>query len=180
MESSADSLNTINDLFYRIIDRDAVRVMLHRQDGAWRPISSAEIYTFTVGVARALQAWSIRPGDRIALLSENRPEWAIADFAIMLLGAVVVPIYPTLTEEQVAHILRDSGSRAIFVSTERHLRRLLPVLSQTPVEHVVVMDESTVTVETTLATSMPQLMLSGPRKRDADFDRRSRDRKSVV
>ena len=59
-----------------------------------------------------------RPGDRVAILSENRPEWAIADYACLMCGIADVPIYPTLPAEQIAYILRDSGAVAIFVSIE--------------------------------------------------------------
>ena len=84
--------------------------------------------------------WGIAKGDRVAILSENRPEWQVADFATMLLGAVDVPIYPTLTDEQTAALLKDSGARVIFVSTVEHLKKVLAIKSQTALEKVVVMD----------------------------------------
>ena len=76
----------------------------------------------------------------MAILSENRPEWAVADFATMLLGAVVVPIYTTLTREQTLHLLRDSGARILFVSTPDQLRKLQAISDQCDVEKIVVMD----------------------------------------
>ena len=114
-------VRTVNDLFYRVVDRHSPRVMLHRDAARWIPTSSQELYRGVLGVTRQLLKWKIAKGDRIALLSENRPEWAIADFAAMLLGAVVVPIYVTLTEDQVAHLLRDSSARVAFVSTQQQL-----------------------------------------------------------
>ena len=110
-------LETVNQIFYSAVGRQSDRVMMYKQADKWIPVSSAELYRNVVGVARTLQQWGISKGDRVAILSENRPEWAIADFATLLLGAVVVPIYCTLTAEQTAHILKDAGARVIFLST---------------------------------------------------------------
>ena len=86
------SLRTLNDIFFAIAGRNDRVVMMHRQAIQWVSISSSEFYRNVVGVARMLQQWGISKGDRVAILSENRPEWAIADFACLLIGAVVVPI----------------------------------------------------------------------------------------
>ena len=107
----------LNDIFSAVVERDEPRVMMYREAGGWIPISSRELYQKVAGVSRALTSWGISKGDRVAILSENRPEWTIADFASLLLGAVVVPIYTTLTAEQTAYILRDSGARIVFVSS---------------------------------------------------------------
>ena len=80
------SLQTLNDILFEICRRRSPRVMLQRQALGWIPISSAELYRNVVGVARALEQWGIGKSDRIAILSENRPEWTIADFAILSLG----------------------------------------------------------------------------------------------
>jgi long-chain acyl-CoA synthetase len=136
----AMSLATLNDIFFTAVERNLERAMLHREGGAWRPVSSREFGRSTVRTARALQGWGIRKGDRVAILSENRPEWPIADMAALLLGAVTVPLYTTLTAEQTAFALNDSGCRAIFVSSEIHLRKVLSIVSQTKIEKVVVMD----------------------------------------
>ena len=104
------TLRTINDLFFAVVDRGSDRVMLSKQSGEWRPLSSQEIYRSAVGVAITLAKWGIKKDDRIAILSENRPEWAYTEFAATLLGAVIVPIYPTQTPDQVSYMLRDSGA----------------------------------------------------------------------
>ena len=96
------SLNTLNDIFFAITGRNDRVVMMHRQAIQWKSISSNELYRNVVGVSRALKKYGVTKGDRVAILSENRPEWTIADFACLLTGAVVVPIYATLTPEQVA------------------------------------------------------------------------------
>jgi long-chain acyl-CoA synthetase len=135
------SLATLNDIFFAVVERNLDRVMLHRQGEEWRPVSSQELGHNVTRMARALFAWGIRKGDRVAILSENRPEWAAADMASLLLGAVTVPIYTTLTPEQTAFALNDSGARMIFVSSEPQLRKVLAILSQTQIEKIVVMDE---------------------------------------
>ncbi len=97
-------------------------------EGEWVHLTAAEFADRVRSVALGLAALGIRPGDRIALLSENRPEWSIADLAILSLGAINVPIYTTQAVEQIGYILADSGARAIFISNRklyRHARAAL-------------------------------------------------------
>ncbi len=102
-------------------------------------------------------------GDRVAILSENRPEWSTADFAILLLGAVTVPVYATLTPEQTAYTLRDSGASIIFVSTEHQLRKVQSILSQTQVQRIVIMDHMQIPGDlATTCLPMDQFMTQGP------------------
>ena len=164
------SLQTLNDIFFAVVGRNLPRVMLHRRPIEWIAISSQELYRDVAGVARTLQRWGIARGDRVGILSENRPEWTIADFASLLLGAVTVPVYATLTAEQTAYILRDSGTRVVFVSSEKQLQKILAVLGQTWVEKIVVMDA----VETTRAAHIYRLMQEGPQERDPQLDAMAR------
>ena len=163
------SLQTLNDILLAVYKGRRDRVMLQKSALGWVPISSTEIYRNVVGVARTLESWGIGQGDRVAILSENRPEWTIADFAALALGAVTVPIYSTQTAEQTAYILNDSGARVIAVSTKNQLEKVLSVQSRTSLERVMVMD----TVETTLAVHMQPLMLRGPVDADPEFDARA-------
>jgi len=144
--------------------------MMHREAIEWVSISAEELYRNVVGVARALENWGIGKGDRVAILSENRPEWTITDFACLAIGAVVVPIYSTLTDRQTANLLRDAGVRAIAVSTKQQLDKVLSVREQTFLERILVMDH----VESAQAYPIHRLMLQGPQQRDADFDMRAR------
>ena len=134
------SLAKLNDIFFTVVERNFDPVMLYREAGKWQPISAQELRRNVTGTARALYHWGIRKGDRVAILGENRPEWTIADMATLLLGAVTVPVYSTLTAEQSAWMLADSGARVIFVSTEHQLRKVQSILAQTAVEKMVVMD----------------------------------------
>ena len=137
------SIHTLNDIFVAIAARDQPRCMLRRAEAEWVPISAREIAAKVLGVVQGLQSWGISRGDRVAVLSENRHEWPVADFACLLLGAVVVPIYTTLTPEQTAYILSDSGARAIFVSSQKHLEKVLAIVQSTSVEKIAVMDDVT-------------------------------------
>jgi long-chain acyl-CoA synthetase len=134
------SLSTLNDVFFAAVERNLERAMLHREDGEWRPISSSQLRSNVAGTVRALQKLGVRKGDRVAILSENRPEWSTADFAILLLGAITVPVYATLTPEQTAYTLRDSGASVVFLSTEHQLQKVQSILPQTQVRRIVVMD----------------------------------------
>src|SRR6266436_5235782 len=77
------SLQTLNDILLTICERPRERVMMQRKVLGWVPISSSELYRNVVGLSRALESWGIRKGDRVAILSENRPEWTMMDFAIL-------------------------------------------------------------------------------------------------
>lgn len=164
------NIRTINEIFFQVVERDLSRAMLYKRGVAWRPISSKELYRNVLGTARALQSWGVGKADRVAILSENRPEWAIADFATMLLGAASVPVYPTLTAEQSGYMLADSGARVVFVSTENHLKKVLAVKDQTSIERIVLMDR----VLGADAISMAGLMSQGPSRRDPVFDERAK------
>jgi long-chain acyl-CoA synthetase len=159
-------LNTLNDIFFEIAERNDRVVMMHRQAIQWVSISSAELYRQVVGVASTLRQWGINKGDRVAILSENRPEWTVADFACLTIGAVVVPIYATLTGEQSAFVLEDAGARVVFVSSEKQFAKINAIREKTPVERVVVMDA----VETAHAFHMQRLMRDGPSERDPQFE----------
>ncbi len=164
------ALNTINDVFYSVVDRKLDRAMLYKQTVKWIPIASHELYRDAVGVAKTLQEWGIAKGDRIGILSENRPEWATAEFGAMLIGAVVVPIYPTLTADQAAVMLNDAGVRVLFVSTADQLKKALVLKPSTKIEKIVVMDY----VGIPEGIPMHRLMHNGPTQRDPEFDVRAR------
>ena len=163
-------LRTLNDILLAVRANRRDRVMLQRGAQGWVPISSTEIYRGVVAVARALESWGVRKGDRVAILSENRPEWTITDFAALALGAVTVPIYATQTAEQTAFIINDSGARVIALSTKNQLEKVLSIQSQTPLERILVMDA----VETERAVQMRKLISQGPSDADAEFDARAR------
>jgi long-chain acyl-CoA synthetase len=172
------SLATLNDIFFAAVERDLDRVMLHREGGKWLPISSREFGRTVARVAQALHELGIRHGDRIAILSENRPEWPVADMSSLLLGAVTVPLYTTLTAEQMAFLLNDSGCRIIFVSTDQHLHKILSVLPQTQIEKIVVMDSVEFTGDlaphAARCVLLNQITSRGPETLDPQLERHAR------
>jgi long-chain acyl-CoA synthetase len=136
------NLRTLNDVFFTMLERNSDRVMLSREEGAWKTISALQLRNWVYAAARQLQAWGIKKGDRVILLSENRPEWAIADFACMLLGAVDVPIYATQTSDQCRFVLQNSEARVAFVSSRQQYEKLAAVRDQTRLEYIVLMDDA--------------------------------------
>ncbi len=136
-------LTTINDLFCRVAAAANPRAVLWQDEfGQWQPISSDQIYQRVRALAETFLAWGARKGDRIAIIGENRWEWAIADFATLAIGAVNVPIYPTLTGEQIAVLVADAGCRIAIVSTRPQLDKLIAVRGQTQLERILVMDSA--------------------------------------
>jgi long-chain acyl-CoA synthetase len=134
-------ISTINDLFCRVAAACNPRAVLWQDAfGQWQPISSDQIYQRVRALAETLLAWGAQKGHRIALIAENRWEWAVADFAILAIGAVDVPIYPTLTGEQIAELVRDAGCHIAIVSTRQQFDKLNSVRAQTQLERIVMMD----------------------------------------
>jgi long-chain acyl-CoA synthetase len=139
--SPAGSISTLNDLFCRVAAAGNPRAILWLDKfGQWQPISSDQIYQRVRVLAGAFLGWGAQKGDRIALIAENRWEWAVTDFATLAIGAVDVPIYPTLTGEQVAALVRDAGCRIAVVSTSKQFDKLNAVREQTQLQHILIMD----------------------------------------
>ncbi len=111
-------LTTLNDVFSQATSRGSETIILeHGADGGWKPLSSDALYWRVVRLAAWLQAHGVQKGDRVALLAENRWEWAVVDFACLAIGAVDAPMFPTLTAEQMRKQIADCGARLAFVST---------------------------------------------------------------
>jgi long-chain acyl-CoA synthetase len=162
---------TLNDLFLAAIERDLPRVMMFRDSSGWRDVSSRDLYQRVLRTARALESWGIGKGERVAILSENRPEWAISDFACLASGIVDVPIYATLTAEQTAFILKDSGARVIFLSTIEQLKKVQQIRHETQIEKIVVMDQTGEADVLHMSTIMHEGVTASPAQwRDAAFD----------
>ena len=109
-----------------------------KRDGEWRSISWAEAARQVAALSASLKQIGLEPGDRVALVSENRPEWLIADLGIMAAGCVTVPTYTTNTTRDHAHVLGNSGARAVIVSSQKLARSLVPaVLTSSECHHIV-------------------------------------------
>jgi len=137
MTTSGGSRNstpgTLNQLFFSAIERynkpDALQVKV---GGVYQPLSHQRLAERARRTAIGLQTLGMRKGDRVAILSENRPEWAIADYGCLTGGLTDVAIYPNLPPDQVAYILRDSGSSAIFVSTDAQAEKIRQIRGECP------------------------------------------------
>jgi long-chain acyl-CoA synthetase len=142
---TADSpLYTINDLFLRVTAAANARAIMWQDEfGHWQPISSDQFYHRVRVLAETFLAWGAEKGSRIAIVSENRWEWAVTDFAALAIGAVDVPIYPTLTGEQIAALIQDAGCHIVVVSTRQQFDKLNAVRGQTSLERIVIMDLAT-------------------------------------
>src|SRR6476659_3335323 len=134
-------IRTLVDIFFASVAHDVERHVMFKRGPTWQVISSRQLYGYVATLARVLKQWGIHKGDRVAILSENRPEWMIADFACVTSGIVDVPIYATLTAEQTLYLLQNSRARVIFVSTLEQLRKVQSIQARTSLEKIVVMDD---------------------------------------
>ena len=127
---------------------DAVRqygdkpALAHKpRGGTYEDISYTEFGASVDALSKGLNALGVQKGDRVAILSENRPEWAISDFGILKAGAVNVPMFSTLTAAQVGYILKDSGAKIICVSTEKQLEKCVAIRDEVPtLEQIIIFD----------------------------------------
>jgi len=118
-------LRTLNDVFLKAISRGSERAILTPVGDQWEPISCDALYWRTQRLAAWLQSQGIAKGDRVALIAENRWEWAVADFASLAIGAVDVPMFPTLTSDQTKAQLTDSGAKIVIVSTQAVAKKVV-------------------------------------------------------
>ncbi len=161
-------LNTVNDVFQIMGHRGDATAVLSRSGEEWKPISSKQMYGRVRAVAELLQSWGIQRGDRVALVSENRWEWPVVDFAVLAIGAVDVPLYQTLTPEQMGFILRDSGAKALFLSSRQQYDKLLAAGDLPALRHVAAFD----TGDFGNCTSLPEVFKRAAQleAQDAGFD----------
>jgi len=133
--------NLVSLFFTRAEEKGDGPFLWAKREGDWRSISWAEAARQVASLAASLKSIGLQPGDRVCLVSENRPEWLISDLAIMAARCVTVPTYTTNTTRDHAHILGNSGARAVIVSNQRLAKNLVPaVLTSTECHHVIAME----------------------------------------
>ena len=144
----------------------------HKSGNEWISISAAEFVDRVRHVALGLADLGVKPGDRVALLSENRPEWSIADLAILSLGAINVPIYTTQAVDQIRYILTDAGVRAIFVSNGKLFKHAAPALEGLDfLEKIIFFDPGADTIQrSTTLSSLEQAGRQRDQTKPAAFD----------
>ena len=134
-------IETLYDIFTIAAGSNRPDLLFARDGDSWKPVAARD-FAFTVrALSLGLNALGMQPGDRVALLSENRPEWAMTDYAVVCSGALTVPVYPTLPPDPIAQILADSGARIVIVSTQEQLEKVLSIRSSCPaLEQVISID----------------------------------------
>jgi long-chain acyl-CoA synthetase len=161
-------LSTVNDILANIAKRDGETVAMWKSADGWKPIMGRTMYGRVRALVAAMESWGVRRGDRVVIMSENRWEWPVVDFACMALGAVDVPLYQTLTADQAGFMLRDSGSKIAFVSTLEQYEKIVNAGELPALERVVVFDDG----DFANALNLSKLLESAPQleARDAAFD----------
>ncbi|HEX3438330.1 MAG TPA: long-chain fatty acid--CoA ligase [Pseudacidobacterium sp.] len=168
-------LKTLNDIFFLAATSANPRAVLYMDAaGDWQALTGMQMYQRVRLLVEALTGWGIQKGDRIAILAENRWEWAVADFAALAMGAIDVPIYPTLIAEQIGELLTDSGSRIAIVSSKQQYEKVAAVRGKSALERVILMDDEGVP-DAVLISSLLKDADSRSAERDPAFDRAAYD-----
>jgi long-chain acyl-CoA synthetase len=137
--------NLVSLFFTRAEEKGDAPFLWAKRSGSWASISWREAARQVAALALGLKRLGLHPGDRVCLVSENRPEWLISDLGIMAARCVTVPTYTTNTTRDHAHVLGNSGARAVIVSNQKLARNLIPaVLTSADCRHVIGIDEVTV------------------------------------
>ena len=123
---------TLLDIFELWRSASPAPALVDARGGGQTRTPAPEVAKRVAGLAKGLQALGVGKGDRVALMCGNRPEWHIVDFAVVHLGALDVPIYPTLMAAQARAILMDSGARAVVAENPEQLAKVLEVRSACP------------------------------------------------
>ena len=123
---------TLNDIYAVTSEIARPAIMKSKSGDRWVDVSVPEFRDSVRWLANALHEMGVKAGDRVAILSENRPEWTMADFAILTASAVSVPVYPTLLGWQIEYILNDAGSVVVICSNQEQLDKLLEIRSHVP------------------------------------------------
>ncbi len=130
--NAAASIKTLIDLFRFATARDKEDLINYKKDGTWRSMSTSELAATVRTVAMGLYALGVRSGHHVAILSDNRPEWTLADLGTLACGAADVPIYATQAPKQVAYILNDAGAEVLFISDQAQYERVREALHTVP------------------------------------------------
>jgi long-chain acyl-CoA synthetase len=136
-----DQFPSLVAMFFDRAEKGGESPFLWRKaDRVWQPLSWRQVANQVAALAHNLRELGLTDGDRVVLVSENRPEWCIADLAIMAAGCVTVPTYTTNTERDHQHILDNSGARAVIVSTAKLARSLMPAVTRSDANIVITME----------------------------------------
>lgn len=151
---------------------DFPNVLASKSDGTWNFVTIDEYIETTDNISHALLDMGVNPGDRVAIISTNRPEWNMLDMAIMQIGAITVPVYPTITEQDYRYILGHCGAKVAFVEGASVMNKIEAILPDTPtLEHVYTF------VNRNRFPYLEQLIRTGRKRKNAAL---LKERKSMV
>ena len=131
-------IRTLNDIYSVTTQIERPVALKSKKGDRWVDVSVPEMRDTVRHFSTGLRVLGVKPGDRVALLAENRPEWAMSDFAILALGAVTVPVYPTLLGWQIEYILNDAGAVVVICSTNEQLQKVLAIKAHCPSVHNII------------------------------------------
>jgi len=134
---------TLTQLFFDGLDRFTPRnrpAFKAKRGDAWQPLTHRDAESRVRAISLGLKELGIQPGERVALLSETRLEWALVDYACLCAHATDVPIYPTLLVKQVEYILKDCGATTVFCSTAEQVAKVNQIKAHLPIKHVITFD----------------------------------------
>jgi long-chain acyl-CoA synthetase len=175
-----DQIRTVCDIFFHNVeDLPREDLLLAKRGGVWRSWSSAEVSEGVRALAYGLMGLGVKPGDKVVLISEDRPEWLMADYAILTSGAVTVPLYPTLNAQETAYIVNDCDAEVAIVSTTDHADKLVAQRGSLPrLRDIVIMDVPQGGPGSML--SWEDLLRRGWKQREEDPDSHRRRADAVV
>ena len=137
------AITTLTEMFLAGLEHDKPDCFLYKENGTYHPLSTADFYANVRRVAAALLEFGVSRGDRVALMAENCTAWPTIDYATLSVGAVLVPIYPTLTPDQAAYVANDCGAEVVFVQGRERYEGMIEEREDTPeVRQYVVIDEA--------------------------------------
>jgi long-chain acyl-CoA synthetase len=145
--------------------------LAYKTDNIWKSLSGPEVIEKIKRIALGLSSLGVKAGDRIAIISENRPEWSLTDIAILSLRAVNVPIYTTQAVEQIRYILEDSGARMLFVSGKKLLQHAESAIQSVErIEKLIFFDEAAVPENDNRAMTLADIEKRGEEQEGMDAD----------
>jgi long-chain acyl-CoA synthetase len=166
------SVTTLSELFLKAATYNKPDCLLSKVGGKYQPISTAELVDRVRRLSKALLGLGVQPGDRVALMSENGPHWPTIDFATLCIGAVTVPIYPTLLPDQATYIAGNCGAKVVFAETREHLEGFLANAGELPQvqQFVTIKGDS----DDPRVTTLDKLIQQGAGADAAEFEQRAR------
>ncbi len=176
-----DAWRSLPEMFFDVTAEGGERPLLWaKRAGAWQGVTRAEAAAQAAALSRFLGAVGIAPGDRVMLVSENRPEWAIADFGIMAAGAITVPAYITNQIGDHRHVMRDSGAKAMILSTAALAERALAAAAGCPdLDTVILIDPPEVSIPADVEVTLwPDLLAADGGGLDDAIERSTAFRRS--